>query len=78
MVLPSKGTSTSVQSLVSSDFSDSQVADFSDSMSDSIEEFSFDQPEPVQSDLEISEVEGGSTDVDFGDTSSDPSKQATE
>lgn len=73
-----KGTSASAQSLVSSDFSDSPVVDFSDSMSDSTEEFSSDQPEPVQSDLEISEVEGGSTDVDFCDTSSDPSKQATE
>ena len=73
-----KGTSASAQSLVSSDFSDSPVVDFSDSMSDSTEEFSSDQTEPVQSDLEISEVEGGSTDVDFGDTSSDPSKQATE
>lgn len=73
-----KGTSASAQSLVPDDFSDSPVVDFSDSMSDSTEEFSSDQPEPVQSDLEISEVEGGSTDVDFGDTSSDPSKQATE
>ncbi len=73
-----KGTSTSAQSLVPDDFSDSSVVDFSDSMSDSTEEFSSDQTEPVQSDLEISEVEGGSTDVDFGDTSSDPSKQATE
>ena len=73
-----KGTSTSAQSLVPDDFSDSPVADFCDDISDSTEEFSSDQPEPVQSDLEISEVEGGSTDVDFGDTSSDPSKQATE
>lgn len=73
-----KGTSTFAQSLVSNDFSDSPVVDFSDSMSDSTEDFSSDQPESVQSDLEISEVEGGSTDVDFGDTSSDPSKQATE
>lgn len=73
-----KGTSTSAQSLVPNDFSDSPVVDFSDSMSDSTEEFSSDQPESAQSDLEISEVEGGSTDVDFGDTSSDPSKQATE
>mgnify|MGYP000067119626 CR=1 FL=1 len=73
-----KGTFTATQSLVPNDFSDSPVVDFSDSMSDSTEEFSSDQPESVQSDLEISEVEGGSTDVDFGDTSSDPSKQATE
>ena len=73
-----KGTSTSAQSLVPNDFSDSPVADFCDDISDSTEEFSSDQPESVQSDLEISEVEGGSTDVDFGDTSSDPSKQATE
>ena len=73
-----QGTSTSAQSLVSDDFSDSPVVDFSDSMSDSTEEFSSDQPESAQSDLEISEVEGGSTDVDFCDTSSDPSKQATE
>lgn len=73
-----KGTSASAQSLVPDDFGDSPVADFSDSMSDSTEEFSSDKSEPVQSDLEISEVEGGSTDVDFCDTSSDPSKQATE
>ena len=73
-----KGTSASAQSLASDDFSDSPVVDFSDSVPNSTEEFSSDQPEPVQSDLEISEVEGGSTDIDFGDTSSDPSKQATE
>ena len=73
-----KGTSASVQSLVPDDFGDSPVADFSDSMSDSTEEFSSDQSDSVQNGLEISEVEGGSTDVDFGDTSSDPSKQATE
>ena len=38
-----KGTSTSAQSLVPNDFSDSPVADFSDSMSDSTEEFSSDR-----------------------------------
>lgn len=65
-----KGTSISAQSLVSDDISDSPVADFSDSMSDSTEEFSSDQSEPVQSDLEISEVESNESDVN-SDVSTD-------
>ena len=74
-----KGTSASVQSLVPNDFSDSSVADFSDSMSDSTEEFSSDQPEPVQSDLEISEVENNEPDVNSdGSTDNVNSDDSTE
>ena len=74
-----KGTSASAQSLASDDFSDSPVVDFSDSMSDSTEEFSSDQPEPVQSDLEIFDVENNELDVNSnGSTDNVNSDDSTE
>ena len=74
-----KGTSTATQSLVFNDFSDSPVVDFSDDISDSTEEFSSDQTELVQSDLEISEVENSESDVNSdGSTDNVNSDESTE